>query len=38
MNGFKVHQVVIVDINTNAKIKTGITAVYNFKIAELKTV
>ena len=36
MNGFKIHQVVIVDINTDAKIKTGISAIYNFEIAKLQ--
>lgn len=36
VDGFKVTQIIIIDIHTNAKIKTSISSVYDFEIAKLK--
>ena len=36
VNGFKVTQVIIINVHTNAKIETSVSSVYDFEITELK--
>lgn len=36
VNGFQVVQVVVADVNADAEVKAGVTAVDDFEIAELK--
>lgn len=37
MNGFKITQVVIVDVHTDAEVESGIATINDFKVAELET-
>lgn len=36
VNGFKITQIVIIDIYTDAKVETSVSSVYDFEITELK--
>ncbi len=35
MDSLEIYQIVVIDINTNAKVKTGITSIYYFEVSKL---